>query len=217
MNTIEVTVDKNHIVTIGERLYGESVELIRELVNNAYDVDATEVKVTITDDSIVVEDDGSGMDLDGLKQYFNIGSTLKKNTPKSPKFASDRTGFIKDTPQYTKFLEVMERVIERIKPVLDELSDYKENKRARRTLTEVLERVKNALILNPDFCPEGLIPIAEGTSDVGEAGYISQTKQKVSAVNKEQGAEAEQKKIRKRKPAVKQLTPTAVIKKLKLG
>ncbi len=44
---IEVTVDKSHIVTIGERLYGESVELIRELINNAYDADATEVKVTI--------------------------------------------------------------------------------------------------------------------------------------------------------------------------
>jgi len=42
MNTLKVTVDKSHIVTIGEKLYGESVELIRELVNNAYDADATE-------------------------------------------------------------------------------------------------------------------------------------------------------------------------------
>jgi sensor histidine kinase regulating citrate/malate metabolism len=92
MNTIEVTIDKSHIVTIGERLYGESVELIRQLINNAYDADATVVKVTINEDSIIVEDDGSGMDLDGLKQYFNIGSTLKKNMPKSPKFLRDRIG-----------------------------------------------------------------------------------------------------------------------------
>ena len=49
---IEVTVDKSHLVTIGERLYGESVELIRELVNNAYDADATEVKITISSDKI---------------------------------------------------------------------------------------------------------------------------------------------------------------------
>jgi len=400
INTIEVTVDKSHIVTIGERLYGESVELIRELINNAYDADATCVKVTINDDSIIVEDDGSGMNLDGLKQYFNIGSTLKKDSPKSPKFTrdrigefgigkfaslsacshfevwtkkgnfqarvifdkedwqrsrdkwyipleieeadshlkdgtkvtlkgitkkfdipdverriietvpikapdfsvflnghkvsarfisghkipflegteygivygeiiitsqldqditeagieckvkqvtitrdffglqdlvkniarikgevnadflpitSDRTGFIKDTPQYKIFLEVMAKVVERIKPVLDELSDYKENKRVRRALTEVLERVKNALILNPDYCPEGLIPIAESASDIGEPGYISQDKDRAPSVNKEQGREAEQKKRRKRKPAVKKLTPTAVIKKLKLG
>jgi hypothetical protein len=44
---LKVTVDKRHIVSIGERLYAESVELLRELVNNAYDADATEVHVGI--------------------------------------------------------------------------------------------------------------------------------------------------------------------------
>ena len=39
--TIAVTVDKSHLITIGEKLYAESIELIRELVNNAYDADAT--------------------------------------------------------------------------------------------------------------------------------------------------------------------------------
>lgn len=400
INTIEVTVDKSHIVTIGERLYGESIELIRELINNSYDADATEVKVTIKEDEIIVEDDGLGMDLDGLKQYFNIGSTLKRENPKSPKFArdrigefgigkfaslsacscfevwtkkddfqakvifdkqewekskdkwyipleieevdhhlkdgtkvtlkgvtkkfnlsdvekriietvpirasdfavylnghkvsvrfiaghkipflegteygivygeiiissqmeqdiseagiackvkqvtitkdffgleklvkniarirgelnadflpitSDRTGFIKDTPQYRKFLEVMERIIERVKPVLEELSDYKENKRVRRTLTEVLEKVKNALIINPDYCPEGLIPIAESASEMGEPGYISPIKGKAASQDKKQKTEIEPKKKRKRKPQVKKLTSTAVVKKLKLG
>lgn len=400
INTIEVTVDKSHIVTIGERLYGESIELIRELINNSYDADATEVKVTIKEDEIIVEDDGLGMDLDGLKQYFNIGSALKRENPKSPKFArdrigefgigkfaslsacscfevwtkkddfqakvifdkqewekskdkwyipleieevdhhlkdgtkvtlkgvtkkfnlsdvekriietvpirasdfavylnghkvsvrfiaghkipflegteygivygeiiissqmeqdiseagiackvkqvtitkdffgleklvkniarirgelnadflpitSDRTGFIKDTPQYRKFLEVMERIIERVKPVLEELSDYKENKRVRRTLTEVLEKVKNALIINPDYCPEGLIPIAESASEMGEPGYISPIKGKAASQDKKQKTEIEPKKKRKRKPQVKKLTSTAVVKKLKLG
>jgi len=42
---LEVAVDKRHIVSIGERLYTESVELLRELVNNAYDADATKVHV----------------------------------------------------------------------------------------------------------------------------------------------------------------------------
>lgn len=400
INTIEVTVDKSHIVTIGERLYGESIELIRELINNSYDADATEVKVTIKEDEIIVEDDGLGMDLDGLKQYFNIGSALKRENPKSPKFArdrigefgigkfaslsacscfevwtkkddfqakvifdkqewekskdkwyipleieevdhhlkdgtkvtlkgvtkkfnlsdvekriietvpirapdfavylnghkvsvrfiaghkipflegteygivygeiiissqmeqdiseagiackvkqvtitkdffgleklvkniarirgesnadflpitSDRTGFIKDTPQYKKFLEVMERIIERVKPVLEELSDYKENNRVRRTLTEVLEKVKNALIINPDYCPEGLIPIAESASEMGEPGYVSPIKGKAASQDKKQKTEIEPKKKRKRKPQVKKLTSTAVVKKLKLG
>ncbi len=59
--TLPIRVDKSHLVTIGERLYAESVELVRELVNNAYDADATEVHVWITDEEIRVEDNGLGM------------------------------------------------------------------------------------------------------------------------------------------------------------
>jgi hypothetical protein len=89
---LPVTVDKSHLVTIGERLYAESIELIRELVNNAYDADATEVKVTVTPDSVSVEDNGTGMDLEGLQQYFVIGSQEKVQHPKSPVFKRDRIG-----------------------------------------------------------------------------------------------------------------------------
>ncbi len=92
MTTLKVTVDKSHIVTIGERLYGESVELIREFVNNAYDADATEVKVTINDNSIVIQDNGTGMDLEGLRQYFNIGSQEKLIQNRSEKFNRSRIG-----------------------------------------------------------------------------------------------------------------------------
>jgi hypothetical protein len=89
---LEVTVDKRHIVSLGERLYTESVELLRELVNNAYDADATVVHITLTPDKIVVEDNGSGLDLEGLKQYFNIGSEEKVLHPRTPRFGRDRIG-----------------------------------------------------------------------------------------------------------------------------
>lgn len=89
---LPVTVDKSHLVTIGERLYAESIELIRELVNNAYDADATEVKVTVTPELVSVEDNGTGMDLEGLQQYFVIGSQEKLSSPKSPVFKRDRIG-----------------------------------------------------------------------------------------------------------------------------
>ncbi|MFI5338673.1 MAG: ATP-binding protein [Candidatus Methylomirabilales bacterium] len=91
-NFLPVTVDKSHLITIGERLYTESIELIRELVNNAYDADATEVRVTLSDDVVRVEDNGAGMDFDGLRQYFNIGSPEKLQKPKSPRFRRDRIG-----------------------------------------------------------------------------------------------------------------------------
>lgn len=89
---IKVSVDKRHIVSIGERLYTESVELLRELVNNAYDADATKVQVDISSDKIVIQDNGSGMDYEGLQQYFLIGSDEKLIYPQSPKLRRKRIG-----------------------------------------------------------------------------------------------------------------------------
>ena len=63
---LTITVDKSHIITIGERLYEQSIELIRELVNNAYDADATRVDVTVSEKEIVISDNGEGMDMEGL-------------------------------------------------------------------------------------------------------------------------------------------------------
>jgi len=90
--SIPITFDKSHLITIGEKLYSESIELIRELVNNAYDADATEVQVKISEDEIVVEDNGSGMDEAGIRQYFTIGSQEKKKHNRSPKFNRVRIG-----------------------------------------------------------------------------------------------------------------------------
>ena len=403
VQSIEVTVDKSHIVTIGERLYTEAIELIRELINNAYDADASEVQVTIEEGEITIKDDGLGMDINGLKQYFNIGSSFKKNNPKSVKFGrdrigefgigkfaslaacscfeiwtkkgdfqalvifdkeewnrskdkwqlplvieepdhrfsdgtkitlkgvskrfdltdvekrvreavplkapdfsvflngrkinpkfipghkipflegtelgtvygeiiitssadqdmadagleckvkqvtitreffglekfiknirrikgevnadfltvtSDRSGFIKDTPPYQVFLKTMDKIIENIKPVLENLSDFKENRGVRQTLSDVLQKVKNALIVNPDFCPEGLIPTGDEISDTGEPGYVAAQKAKNAAVKEgalQKNAEPAQKKRSKKTVAVRRLSPTAVVKKMNLG
>lgn len=90
--TLPIRVDKSHLVTIGERLYAESIELIRELVNNAYDADATEVHVTVTDEEVRVADNGLGMDLAGLREYFTIGTPDKRLHPRSPRFGRPRIG-----------------------------------------------------------------------------------------------------------------------------
>lgn len=89
---IPIQFDKSHLSTIGERLYTQSLDLIRELVANAYDADATKVLINITDNSISVEDNGSGMDKNGLRQYFTIGSGFKKDNPVSPMFKRVRIG-----------------------------------------------------------------------------------------------------------------------------
>ncbi|HWR58353.1 MAG TPA: ATP-binding protein, partial [Thermodesulfovibrionales bacterium] len=89
---IPVTIDKSHIITIGERLYTESIELVREIVNNAYDADATLVEIMVAEDTIEIRDNGAGMDRDGLRQYFNIGSQQKLYSPRSSIYNRDRIG-----------------------------------------------------------------------------------------------------------------------------
>ncbi|MDP1722029.1 MAG: hypothetical protein Q8L37_02360 [Candidatus Gottesmanbacteria bacterium] len=44
-STIPITLDKSHLTTIGTRLCAESLDLVRELVANAYDADASVVKI----------------------------------------------------------------------------------------------------------------------------------------------------------------------------
>lgn len=91
-NKIKVTVDKSHLFTLGEKMYRESIEFVRELVSNAYDADATEVRVYIEDERISVEDDGGGMNEKGLQQFFTIGSEEKRVRNVSPKFGRKRIG-----------------------------------------------------------------------------------------------------------------------------
>lgn len=91
-STIPITFDKSHLTTIGTRLYAESLDLVRELVANAYDADASVVKINLTENELVVEDDGQGMDRDGLTQYFTIGSDFKKLHPTSSLYHRLRIG-----------------------------------------------------------------------------------------------------------------------------
>lgn len=92
VKTIPITFDKSHLITIGERLYAQSLELIRELIANAYDADATHVWIELTPYTLTVKDNGSGMDEAGLRQYFNIGSQEKKHNKTSPMFHRTRIG-----------------------------------------------------------------------------------------------------------------------------
>ena len=303
---IPVTVDKSHIITIGERLYTESIEFIREIVNNAYDADATLVDITVSEDSIEIRDNGAGMnrrfELNDIEARIIEGTPLKAPnfrvklnnhaiTPRSltghkipflegtefgpvhgeiivlPQtlastdelgieikvkqvtirrelfgmetwgkimarvrgevnadflpITSDRTGFIKDSPEFRAFLAVMEKVIEEIKKVLYRLTAKKEGRIVSRALDEALHRVYRALSHNPELSPFGALPIAdEATKGIGGAGLLSEKKAEGAGAVSPPGKEREkipEKKKRKKNPQVKRLTPNAVIKKMKFG
>jgi hypothetical protein len=67
-------------------------EIIKELVENAFDEDATKVLVTVlSNGSIVIEDD-AGMDQNGMEKFLLLGSPHKRTESVSPKLKRIRTG-----------------------------------------------------------------------------------------------------------------------------
>src|SRR3989338_2963943 len=91
-NKIKVTVDKSHLFTLGEKMYRQSIEFVRELVNNAYDADASEAFVLIGDHKIEEPAAGAGMNQKGWEQFFPIGSEEKGAHNVSPGFGRKRVG-----------------------------------------------------------------------------------------------------------------------------
>src|ERR671918_2228525 len=67
-------------------------EIIKELVENAFDEDATKVLVTtLNNGSIAIEDD-AGMDQNGIEKFLLLGSPHKRTETVSPRLKRLRTG-----------------------------------------------------------------------------------------------------------------------------
>jgi hypothetical protein len=66
-------------------------EIVKELIENAFDEDATKVLVTILKNGISIEDD-SGMDQNGMEKFLLLGSPHKRLESISPKLKRLRTG-----------------------------------------------------------------------------------------------------------------------------
>lgn len=132
---------------------------------------------------------------------------------------SDRTGFIKDSPEYNAFRKVMERVTGDVKKILQKLSGKKEGRKVSRALKEALQKIYKALAANPNLSPFGAFPLGDEAKGIGgAAGMVKETVQAVQTVPADQPPKATgPKKKRKKKPKVKQLTPNAVIKRMKFG
>ena len=72
------------IILLGSELIHDHKIAISELVKNAYDADANKVKLIIKENSIIIEDDGAGMDINIIKDFWlKPGTTTKdKERPK---------------------------------------------------------------------------------------------------------------------------------------
>lgn len=78
-------VDLNVINHLGVGLYSSTPAALTELVANAWDADASVVNITIDPavNSIVIEDDGHGMDVQGIKgKFLNVGYSRRRYSEK---------------------------------------------------------------------------------------------------------------------------------------
>ncbi len=80
---LQVRLSNQLIHLLSEQMYSSPLKAIEELVVNAYDADATECRIGIPvssgeDRSIVVFDNGHGMDYDGLEALWHIGESPKR-------------------------------------------------------------------------------------------------------------------------------------------
>src|ERR687885_621596 len=67
-------------------------DIVKELVENAFDEDATQVIVTIQDNGDLVIEDNAGMDNDDMEKFLLLGSPHKANESISPRLKRIRTG-----------------------------------------------------------------------------------------------------------------------------
>lgn len=96
--TFSFAVDSALLSELGEKLVSTVHVALTELIKNSYDADATKVSVKITPKGdkgprIIIEDDGTGMNLQQVRDYWmKIGTTNKVDIPVSPRYGRRKTG-----------------------------------------------------------------------------------------------------------------------------
>lgn len=97
---LRFSVDSLLLSELGERLVSKNYVALAELIKNAYDADATEVKVILRNTTtrslkskICIIDTGNGMTFKQVKDFWmTIATPNKLRTPFSPRFGRKKTG-----------------------------------------------------------------------------------------------------------------------------
>ena len=75
--TYQLQLDPKIMRLLGPSLYTNIYYIIAELIANAYDADAKNVYIIEKSDSIIVEDDGTGMSYQDTKIYLNVAAETR--------------------------------------------------------------------------------------------------------------------------------------------
>jgi hypothetical protein len=144
---------------------------------------------------------------------------------------SDRSGFIEDSSEFETFLKGIEKIIADIQKVYNQLTSKQENRKVSRALKEALQRIHQALSLNPELSPFGVVPFAEkGRQGAGETAVEAGTKKEepepitaedeISSDPSQESStttDSSDKPQKDRKPSLRLATPNSVVKRLKFG
>jgi hypothetical protein len=96
--TFKFAVDSALLSELGEKLVSTAHVAVTELVKNAYDADASQVKISILPEEgaaprIRIEDDGAGMTVDEVRKFWmKIGTSSKAAQPVSHRYGRLKTG-----------------------------------------------------------------------------------------------------------------------------
>lgn len=86
-NKFTMSLSLNVLNHLGINLYSNIPAVLSEIVANSWDADASEVKIHITKDSIIIEDDGCGMTTDDINNKFlYVGHRKRDDSLLSPKY-----------------------------------------------------------------------------------------------------------------------------------
>lgn len=96
--SVRFTVDAKHIHRLGFELVGKQETALSELIKNAYDADATEVKIDFTNyreegGTLIINDDGHGMSEDVIRNtWMRLSTNDKEVSPISPTYGRSKAG-----------------------------------------------------------------------------------------------------------------------------
>jgi hypothetical protein len=90
--TIALKVHPSFFKEFATKTWVSPADVIKELIENAFDEDATRVLITILNDNSISIEDNAGMNETEIQKFLLLGSPHKKLDSISPKFKRIRTG-----------------------------------------------------------------------------------------------------------------------------
>lgn len=90
--TVELRVHPSFFKEFATKTWVSPNEIIKELIENSFDEDATKVLISILNNGSICVEDNAGMNEDGMQKFLLLGSPHKKLETISPRLKRIRTG-----------------------------------------------------------------------------------------------------------------------------